>query len=169
MINWNGERKGIEQKFYSLCQTVVESDCNLKLYDLEYIPGNQLLRLFIMDPETNSAVIEDCMKVDRALTPFIEEEEWMPSELVLEVSSPGVYRHLREKSHFEAAIGKNIGLQLRQKLDQLKYADLPKRVLSQRNITGELLACNGETLTIKYQEKEIEIEFNNLKKAHLED
>ena len=53
-------RIGVEKKFWELCLSVVQEQ-GLALYDLEFLPGQKLLRLYIMNPETKSAVIEDCI------------------------------------------------------------------------------------------------------------
>ena len=75
------KRTGLEEKFYKACETVtVEHD--YVIYDMDYIQGSSTVRLFIMNPETKTAVIEDCIKVDRGLSPFFEED-WVPEDVVL--------------------------------------------------------------------------------------
>ena len=73
------ERIGLEKKFFLLCDPVVQ-EAGYRLYDLEYITGQKLLRLFIQDPRTGSALIEDCVKVDHALSEPFEKEDWIPEE-----------------------------------------------------------------------------------------
>ena len=91
-----------EQRYTDLSLKVIE-ECGLELYDLEFAAGSSTLRVFIRDPQTNSAEIDDCVKVDRAFSPYCEELEWIPDNFVLEVSSPGIYRGLKKLEHFEVA------------------------------------------------------------------
>ena len=118
------KRTGIEEKFFTICCEVVKEN-GYVLYDMDYIIGSTTLRLFIMDPNTNTALIEDCVKVDRALSPFFEED-WVPESIVLEVSSPGVYRPLKTLSHFEAVKNEYILLNLDKPLATEDFDGLPK-------------------------------------------
>ena len=90
-----------EQKYTELAMKIV-AECDLELYDLEFVQGSSTLRVFIRDPKTNTAEIDDCVKVDRAFSPYCEDLEWIPDNFILEVSSPGVYRSLKRLDHFEA-------------------------------------------------------------------
>ena len=99
------ERTGVEKKFYHMCEPVVQ-EAGYRLYDMEYVPTSKVLRLYIQDPRTGSAVIDDCVKVDHALSPAFETETWIPEDVVLEVSSPGVYRHLSTLEHFKTSIAR---------------------------------------------------------------
>ncbi|MBP9673975.1 MAG: hypothetical protein KBD63_02685 [Bacteriovoracaceae bacterium] len=64
-------RNELEQKFFELCNLVVQEQ-GLCLYDLFYNASSALLRLFIMNKKTGTALIEDCVKVDSALSPYFE-------------------------------------------------------------------------------------------------
>lgn len=76
-------------------------EAGLSLYDLEYVPNKKFLRLYIIDENTKSAVIEDCVKVDEMITPMLESNVNIPQGLTLEVSSPGLFRELKLRKHFE--------------------------------------------------------------------
>jgi ribosome maturation factor RimP len=95
-------RNELEQKFYDLSTKVVDN-LGYKLYDLEYISSQALLRIYIMDPATSSALIEDCVKVDKAFDEHIDQS-WIP-EFTLEVSSPGMYRKIRCLEQLKMAVG----------------------------------------------------------------
>lgn len=159
-------RQGIEQKFVELASEVVKKQ-GLELYDLDYFPGQGLLRLFIYDEKTDTAQLDDCVKVDHALTPFIEELDWMPEELTLEVSSPGVYRHLRSTHHFFMVKGKDITVVLNSKM---KPEDQRFQVLKgQKKISGKLVSVSDMNIELEINGENIEFDFNELKKANLGD
>ena len=115
------EKKGIEGKFYELCMEVVSS-VNLSLYDMEFVKSNKTLRLYIMNENTNTATLEECVSVDRAFSPFIESHAWIPESLVLEVSSPGMFRKLKTYNHFVKAQGAMIDLYLSKDLKTTNHA-----------------------------------------------
>lgn len=152
----------LEQKFYDLCQDVVVKE-NLVLYDLDYNLKSQLLRLFIMDGKTDSCVIEDCARVDRALSPFFEEEDWIPEAIVLEVSSPGLFRQIRTKEHYEMAVGKHIKITL--KKNEEMSADIKK---AKNSLIGVLKDVGDENFTIEKDGDNFEFNYNQIKKVHLE-
>jgi ribosome maturation factor RimP len=159
----NTDRVGIEKKFLDLCQPVI-TDLGLDLYDMDYVVGSKTLRLYIMDRVTKTAVIEDCAKVDRALSEPFEQNPWIPEEITLEVSSPGLYRKLKSFQQFEYAVGQRVLVKFRGPLkEELKtnkiIADL-KGIESQSD--------NEFSLKLEYKDKEIELISNQIIKANLE-
>ncbi len=162
------ERKGMEKRFFELCTQVVKDE-NLDLYDLDYIPGSHALRVFIVDPSTGTAVLEDCIKVDRAMTPYIDEADWMPEELTLEVSSPGLYRQLREVSHFETAIGQKVKLVMTKKFGEFfPDLDLPKKIGKEKTVILELLEVDQDGITVECEDNKLNLKYDWIKKANLE-
>lgn len=158
------ERAGLEKKFYDLCQQVCETE-GLELYDLDYYSGNYDLRVYIRDPKTGTALIEDCVKIDRALTPHIDELEWMPAQLNLEVSSPGVYRNLTQHHHFEECLGDEIQVVLKKKMEG---DDLPKKVKGNKKFVGVLKEKTADSLVLEIEKMSLTILLNDIAKANLE-
>lgn len=150
----------LEAKLFDLTKEVLATTENLELYDMEYIKGSKTLRVYVCDKETKNAVIEDCVLVDRAFTPFVEEADWVPDDFVLEVSSPGVYRNLKTQEHFELALGENIQLKLKPGLAK-NYAN--KKVLG-----GKLIEFNEEKIKLNSEDKDLEIPFADIAKANLD-
>ncbi len=161
------ESTGVEKKFYELCSKLC-AELNLEIYDLDYLKGSHTLRVFIMDPATKTAVIEDCSRLDRALTPFIEEEEWMPSELTLEVSSPGMFRHLSSVKHFEMSIDQDIQFSVMARLVSEKFPGLPKSLQGERKIIGKLKSVDSEGICVIANDFELNLKYEEIKKANLE-
>ncbi len=159
-------RTGVEEKFYKIVEKVVDEN-QYQLYDFEYISGSSTLRVFIMDKETQTAVIEDCIKVDRAMSPYFEEE-WVPNDVVLEVSSPGMYRSLKTLAHFELALNKRIACSIRGKLDEQLVEGAPKSVKKGNAFIGILKNINEENIIIDIDGFELALTFEQMKKANLE-
>ena len=160
-------RLGVEKKFWELCLSVVQ-DQGLALYDLEFLPGQKLLRLYIMNPETKSAVIEDCIKVDHALTPFFESEEWMPAEVTLEVGSPGVYRHVYGLDHFKMGLGETHSVTIMGNLDPMLNVGAPKKVLSSKKFNGELVEATPAGVVLETDDGRVTIAFASIKNAQVD-
>jgi ribosome maturation factor RimP len=161
------EESGISKRFYDKSLPIIKS-LGLELYDLEYIPGKSLMRVFIMDPVTKSAVIEDCIKVDKALSPFIEEADWLSEAFVLEVSSPGVYRTLKTKEHFEMSVGEMIKCQLVGKIAEDEVVNPPKGIIGENKFRGILKAVKLNTIILTVKDFDLEISFERIKKAGLD-
>ncbi len=166
-------RTGVEKKFWDLCLAVVREQ-GLELYDLDYLPGQKLLRLFIMNPETKTAVIEDCIKVDHALTPFFESEAWMPEQVTLEVGSPGVYRQVVGLAHFQLGIGETHAVTIMGSLSEALNPGLAKKFSAAKKFRGVLsevrpdavvLNCDGTNITIPLsaiKSAQVDPDFNEL-------
>ncbi len=161
------KRTGVELKLYELSKNIVKEN-GYELYDIEYVSGSSTLRVFIMDPSTKSAVIEDCIKVDRAFNPYCETEEWIPSDFVLEVSSPGVYRSLKRKDHFESAIGETVLCVITGELSDSQKDSLGKKLKNAKKFRGVLKSVKEESVNIEIQGSGLELNFAQIKKASLD-
>ena len=146
-----------------MCKGIIEQ-LNLSLYDLEYVDDKSTLRLYIQNPLTDTATIEECSSVDRALTDVIESADFIPDNFVLEVSSPGVFRNLRSESHFAKAVDKRVALFFRKKMSFNVGIKDAKRVF------GTMKEASNSTITLVEEEtgRDIEIKFEELKKANIE-
>lgn len=158
-----GERTGMEKRFFELCERVIPEQ-GLELYDLDYLPGSGELRVFIRNPQTQTAQLEDCMRVDRALSPSLEED-WTPEKLTLEVSSPGLFRPLRTVAHFQETVGEMVSLQLAQKLED---EGLSKATKSTKKIVALLKEVAPEGIKIELEGQVVSLAFDQIKKANLE-
>lgn len=162
-----GNRTGLELKFFEIA-TKILSELNLELYDLEWSPNSGNLCVYIMNPETKTAVLDDCVKVDRAFSPYVEEETWVPDNLVLEVSSPGLFRHLNQVSHFKMSIGEDVSLTLTKKIDEAQSPEFPKALRNNMKIKVKLVAADDESITVEAKGIEVKLPYAQIKKANLE-
>ena len=126
------------------------------------------MRVFIYNIETETATLDDCAKIDRALTPFIESEDWMPEELNLEISSPGIYRSLNSVEHFSNSIGKSLSVLLCKKLDSNSFSDLPKKLLNTKKINGLLIECNENEILLESKENKLRLQYSEIKKVNID-
>jgi ribosome maturation factor RimP len=160
-LNLSNDRLGIEKKFYELCQTVVDRE-GYGLYDLDYKTGQQILRLYIERKDQQRVVIEDCVKIDRAMTDPLNELSWIPEKLNLEVSSPGVYRELRTRQHLESALGKLVSVVITGELDQELNPQHQLKRLKEKKFLGELQEIGEQFLVIVDKKNKPELVFKIL-------
>ncbi|MDD3126223.1 MAG: ribosome maturation factor RimP [Candidatus Izemoplasmatales bacterium] len=113
-----------------------------ELYDLEYVKENQTNILRVSINKIDGIDIDDCIKVSESLSPFLDTLDPIPEEYVLEVSSPGAERKLRNQTEIMQNIGNYIHLETyEQKLD------------------GELIKFQNDIIFLKIRNKIIEISY----------
>jgi len=102
----------IEERVESLLKPIIEN-IGYKLYDVEYAKEakNYFLRIFI-DKDNASIDLEDCEKVNNAITDILDEADYIKEQYFLEVSSPGVERVIRKDTQLQENIGTNVEVNL---------------------------------------------------------
>lgn len=156
-----------EQKFFELCQKVV-AESGLELYDFSFNPASGLLQVFIVNNETGTAVIEDCIKVDHGFDPYMEED-WLPANLTLEVSSPGVYRNLVTVKHFESALNQSVSLFLKKRFEEIVGEEkCPKKFKGQKKVKVRLMTLEESEITVRFDKVNYTLPFESIKKANLD-
>lgn len=162
-----GPKQGMELKFLEMAQKIIQ-DIGLVLYDLNWNPSMGQLTVFILDPKTQTATLDDCMKVDRGFNPYMETEEWIPENFTLEISSPGLYRELSQIDHFKKVEGEEISLHLNKKIDEEKYPNFPKAFRNNLKLKGKLLSVADDAIFFELKGTALHIPYVQIKKANLE-
>jgi len=85
--------------------------------EIELVKENHkwFLRIFIYSTE-REVNLEDCEKVSRSLSDFLEE--LIPFKYYLEVSSPGIERKIKSDKEYLIFNGKDINLKLKEPIDE---------------------------------------------------
>lgn len=93
------KRREIENKLFEVFEPVVR-DAGLELLDVELIYQGKrtVLRVTIYRPE--GVTLDDCVKIEKILSPRLDELDPIPGSYNLEVSSPGLERTLRRDKEF---------------------------------------------------------------------
>ncbi len=93
----------LEEKLVDLLTPLIETQ-QAELYDVRWKSG---LLSIVVDKE--GGVSTDVLaKLNRFLSPLLEQSELIKSEYRLEVTSPGVERSLRTLAHYEKAVGESV-------------------------------------------------------------
>ncbi|MBQ9267826.1 MAG: ribosome maturation factor RimP [Clostridia bacterium] len=144
-----------EQTVRNLVKPTVEQ-LGYKLYDVEYVKEGKdyFLRIYI-DAE-KGIDLDDCEKVSNALDPILDEADPISTAYSLEVSSCGLERHLREKEHYEEAIGKKVEVKLFKALE------------GEKQFTGILKSTSENTILLELENnKEVEIYLEEIAAAKI--
>ena len=99
------------ERLSTLIQPLVARE-GAELVDLE-VGGSRrrpVVRVFVDRP--GGIGVEDCARLSRLLETELETAQEVPETYVLEVSSPGIDRPLRERRHFERYVGREIEVRL---------------------------------------------------------
>ncbi len=139
--------KSIENKVENLLEPII-NNLGYELYDVIYEKEvkDYYLRIFIDSDKGIS--IEDCEIVNNAINDLLDEKDYIKEQYFLEVSSPGIERLLRKEKHFLKNIGKKVSLKLYSKIEET----------GKKEIEGELLEYNEESLVIRNEQGKFEID-----------
>ena len=140
----------IEERVTKLITPIIEK-IGYELYDVQYDKEgkNYFLRIYI-DKE-NGIDLNDCEKVNNAITDILDEENYIKEQYFLEVSSPGIERILRKDKHLEKNIGQEINIKLFKKDEN-----------GNKEYIGKLLGYDDNYIQIKQDNNELKIERKNI-------
>jgi len=161
------QKSEFEMKMIQVVEPKIH-EVGLKLYDLTWNSRSATMVIYIFDEKTDTANLDDCIKVDRALSQTFEESDFIPENVTLEVSSPGIYRHLSTIEHFQKAIGQTVLFQLNKKIDEVLYPDFPKALRNNLKIKAKLCDATDTGVAIDLKELKIDIPYNQIKKANID-
>jgi ribosome maturation factor RimP len=130
-------------------------DLGFELWGCEYLSQGKhsLLRLYI-DKEDGIS-LEDCQRVSKQVSAFLDVEDPIPGNYSLEISSPGIPRPLFYKDQYAGYLGQDIKVKLF------------KPINGSRKYEGTIVNVSGEILTLKVGEEMLEIPFSHIVKANL--
>jgi len=114
----------------------IVTELNYYLYDVEYVKESDSYVLRIMIENDSFIDIDDCVKVSKAVSEFLDIDDPFTEAYNLEVTSPGAERELKTSEHIKRAIGKHI------------YVET-----MEQKLTGELLSYRDGFLEIKQKNK----------------
>lgn len=127
-------RKDIEVKTEALLMPILD-EFGFELWDVEYVKeGSEYYLRAYIDKE-GGITIDDCVDVSRKLSDKLDEDDFIDSEYILEVSSPGLGRTLKSDRDFSKSIGRDTDIKLYKPIDKVKEFE------------GILKAFDNDTLT----------------------
>lgn len=124
----------------------IVQECGVEIYDVEYVKegSDWYLRAYI-DKE-GGVDINDCEKVNRALSAKMDEYDFIDDAYILEVSSPGLGRTLKKEKHFMKSMGEEVEVKL--------Y----KAIEKEKQFVGILKSYQDGNIVIETDKKEMEFQ-----------
>ncbi|HEK9074283.1 TPA: ribosome maturation factor RimP [Streptococcus equi subsp. zooepidemicus] len=132
-----------------------------ELVDIEYDKMGSDYVLSILVDKASGITVEDTAELTELISPLLDtiSPDPFPDQYMLEVSSPGLERPLKTAESLKAAVGSYINVSLYRAIDKVKV------------FQGDLVAFDGDTLTIDYldktRHKTVEIPYQAVAKARL--
>ena len=118
-----GRDADIVQQVRSIA-TRVAATFGLEIYDVQFRreAGGMVLRVQLDRPGPAARAeecvsVEDCAKVSRDLSAVLDVEDAVPAAYILEVSSPGLDRPLRNEQDYRRFAGRRIKIVMREPVD----------------------------------------------------
>ena len=139
----------IEEKVEALLLDTI-TNLGYELYDVEYAKEGKdyFLRIFI-DSE-KGIDLNDCEKVNDAISDLLDKADYIKEQYFLEVSSSGVERTLRKDKHLNKYLNEEIQI------------NLFKSIEKNKQLQGILKEFNEEQIILQIDEKEIQIPRKNI-------
>lgn len=136
---------------------IAARDAGLELVHVEVAGTGRkpTVRIYIDKPE--GVTIEDCSNISLQVGKVLDEEDFIPSAYMLEVSSPGLERGLYSLKDFEKFVG------------QMAKVKAVEAINGQKNFRGTIVAVEGENVI--FEDKingSVSIPYKTVKKANLE-
>jgi ribosome maturation factor RimP len=116
--------------------------------------GRGQVRVIVDTPEGDGRVnVDACAAVSREIGHGLDAVDAVPGAYMLEVSSPGIDRVLGRPVDFERCVGRQVSLETRTPLD------------GRRRFRGELVAFARDEVTVRQDERQIAIPFEQIARA----
>lgn len=149
------------ERIRTAAERVAHSE-GLEIFDIEWKIGKQrLLRVYIDRPpaagEPESGIShQDCERVSEQLSVILDVEDLVPGPAyVLEVSSPGLDRKLRNEADYERFTGRLARIWLNDPIENQKYFE------------GRLAGLADGSVKLRVKDREIAIPLAGIRKANL--
>ncbi|MGI6620004.1 MAG: ribosome maturation factor RimP [Bacillota bacterium] len=134
-------------------------DMGYELLDVELTSemGRPILRVTICKPE--GITLDDCVAVDKALDPVLEELDPIPGSYNLEVSSPGLERTLKRNKEYEVFSGRACRVNL--------YAPVDGKRTFEGTLVGLGQIGDEQAVVIRGEHGELALPRRNVSKVQL--
>ena len=140
-------RPQVEDIARRICQ-----EQHLALYDLDEKMSGKVRIITVYLTKIGGVTLDECARFSRALGAELEEFDLIPDRYFLEVSSPGLERPLKLKSHWVSAINEKVAVQWGEG--------------EQKNSTlGTLVEVNQDSVVLDDRGSRVEIELKSISRA----
>ena len=136
-------------------ESVIKS-VGLELYDAVVVSENDetIYRVSIIssemeDSKRKGVSLDTCVEITHLISPLLDVTPPVSGEYRLEVGTAGIERKLANINHYKKSVGERVSLLCSDKV----------------KIRGILLNVEGSKITVKTEDEEVQVEFNDVVKA----
>lgn len=127
----------------------------IELVDLDVLSGSSMIRLLV--DKTGSRInLDELATVSRQVSAVLDTMG-ISETYSLEVGSPGINRPLLKKEDYARFAGKKVKVVTKEKVN------------GSRSFEGLLNGISGENVSLKINEQEVLLDYNNIRKANLDE
>jgi ribosome maturation factor RimP len=146
----------VVQRVWQLAEPLV-MEYGMEIVDIDYRreARGHVLRFFL-DRQEGGVSIDELSTMSRRLGDLVEVHDVVPGRYLLEVSSPGLNRRLRQPAHFRRYIGKRVRVRTVERAD------------GRRSFVGSLRAVRDDGVVVATDQGERFISFENIAQANYE-
>ena len=138
-----------EQLVYEIAKPIAE-EIGVQIWDVCFEKEGAMWYLRVLIEKDDGISIDDCEAMTRPLDKQLDEKDPITQSYMLEVGSAGLGRKLLKEEHFEAFIGSEVQVRLIRDVDEGK------------ELVCELKAFSKKSITFLTEEKEVEIQFEDI-------
>lgn len=131
------------------------ADASVEFVHVEIAGPKRMLTVRVFIDKPGGVSLEDCTNVSRLMEKVLDDEDFIPSQYVLEVSSPGLERELYSLADFTRFVGNNVKVKLKETVDGSGV------------IFGEIVSVNGSEISVESKKGMFKFSFENVAKANL--
>ncbi len=130
-------KKNIAEIVRELAEPVAR-ELGYSVWSVEFgkIGADYTLEITIDTDEAEGISIDDCQKFNDAINPVLDENDPVEEAYILQVSSPGIERELKEPEHYRKMIGETVLVKLYKATDGKKsFQGTLERIDDDDNVT----------------------------------
>ena len=132
------------------------SGMDYQLWGVRWYQQGRSNHLQVFIDHQNGIEIDDCARVSRSLSVWLDVEEPNLGNYVLEVSSPGTDRLLLSANHFQLYKGEKVAFRLH------------RAVAGRKKMTAIIINCDNEQVIVECDGEEYSIPQREIKEARLQ-
>ena len=135
----------------------LQKEIDFELVDVEFVKeaSQYYLRVYCDMDKEGGISIDDCVEISRNISAWLDKEDFIPEEYILEVSSPGLGRTLKKDKYFKRELCK----------EPQKQTDNANN--KQKELSGILENFDADTLTIKIAGEDVKFSRSEIANVRL--
>ena len=125
------------------------------LWGIEYTQRNRRGNLWVFIDSKKGVTVDDCAEVSDQIEAVLNVEDVLPSDLRIQVSSPGMDRVLFKPEQYEDYVGEVIDVRLLWPM------------MGRSRVRGRLRSSDRERFSIDMDEGQLELGFDQVRRASI--